>query len=123
MLPVHIHIAGEGQDLQGDLGDALTREGFHVSSFRSGYPVVEMMDNWPDLFIIDIALPGINGIETCKWLKAHEDSCYVPVLLVAGEHYLKILAASAHPDDFLDAPINIERAMEKIKDLLVAAKA
>lgn len=122
MFHSHIYIAGEDQGFHKGLKTALKKRGFEVTVVESGYPIAEMMDNWPDIFIIDIELPGINGIEICKWLKSHDDSKGIPVILVAGEPYLKILAATAQPDDYLEKPFTYSELLGKIKQMLLAEK-
>ena len=116
-----IYIAEENKDLQSGLSKALSRNGFDVQVFDSGYPIVSMMDNWPDVFLIDIELPGINGLEVCKWLKSHESSRHIPVIFLSADPYLKILAASAHADDYIEMPVTFEKMIDKIKDCLPSA--
>jgi DNA-binding response OmpR family regulator len=113
-----IYIAEVNKDLQHGLSSALKRNGFDVQVFDSGYPIVSMMDNWPDVFLIDIELPGINGIEVCKWLKSHESSRHIPVIFLSADPYLKILAASAQADDYIEFPVSFEKMIDKIKDCL-----
>ena len=114
-----IYIAEEDKAFQRRLSRALKESGFDVSVFDSGYPIVEMMDNWPDVFLIDIELPDINGLEVCKWLKTHESSQNIPVIFISGDPYLKVLAASAHADDYIEKPVNLETVIDKIKDCLL----
>src|SRR3990170_7448468 len=95
-----IYIAEEDKVFQCRLRVALNQNGFDVRVFDSGYPLVSMMDEWPDVFLIEIELPGINGLEVCKWLKSHDSSRNIPVIFLSGDPYLKILAASAHADDY-----------------------
>lgn len=113
-----IYIAEEDKTLQRRLSIGLEKNGFDVTLFDSGYPIVEMMDNWPDVFLIHIRLPGINGLEICKWLKSHEGSSHIPILL-SGEPYLKIIAASAHADDYMEKPLSIPRLIHKINEYLI----
>ena len=118
MLNSRIYIAEVNKDLQHDLSNALRLNGFDVQVFDSGYPIVSMMDNWPDVFLIDIELPGINGLGVCKWLKSHEGSRHIPVIFLSGDPYLKILAASAHADDYIEMPVTFEKMIHKIKECL-----
>jgi DNA-binding response OmpR family regulator len=98
----------------------LRAHGFVTSAFESGYPLVSMSDNWPDVFLIDIKLPGINGLEVCKWLKSHESSCDIPVILLSPDPYLKVIAASSHADDYIDKPFNLSRIVTGIRECLVS---
>lgn len=122
MFHSHVYIAGEDQVYHKGLRTALEKKGFKVTVVESGYPIAEMMDNWPDIFIIDIVLPGINGIEICKWLKSHDASKTIPVILAAGEAYLKVLAAAAQPDDYLDKPFTSSEMIAKIKHAILVEK-
>ena len=117
-----IYIAEEDKTVQHRLSAALTKKGFDVSVFDSGYPLVSMMDNWPDVFLIDIELPGINGLEVCKWLKSHESSSHIPVIFLSGDPYLKILASSAQADDYVEMPVSIADIVSRIKDCLAAER-
>lgn len=118
-----VYIAEGDQPLRKRLGRALQQHRFEVTLFDSGYPLVTLMDDWPDLFLIDIELPGINGLEICKWLKSHEQSRHIPVVFLSGESYLKILAVSAQADDYVEKPVNLPELIRKIRSLLVVEHA
>ncbi len=113
-----VYIVEEDKSLQNTLKSTLKRNGFDVQVFDSGYPIVSMMDNWPDLFLIDIELPDINGLEICKWLKSHDSSRNIPVIFLSGDSYLKILAASAHADEYIEKPVTRNELIGKIHDVL-----
>ena len=113
-----IYIAEGDKALQVDLCTALTKHGFDVRIFDSGYPIVAMMDNWPDIFLIDIELPDINGMEVCKWLKTHDSSCNIPVIFLSGDPYLKTLAASAMADDYIERSVDVDKILNKIMDYI-----
>ena len=122
MQQSRIYIAEEDKDFQRRLQRTLTQHGFDVTLFDSGYPIVAMMDNWPDLFLIDIVLPGINGLEVCKWLKSHEGSSNIPVIFLSQDPYLKVLAASAQADDYIEKPVAANQLISKILQYLPAEK-
>ena len=108
-----ICIAEHDKGLQRDLRVILKKSGFDVTVFDTGYPVVAIMDDWPDAFLIDIELPGINGLEVCRWLKSQERSRDIPVILISGDAYLKVLAASVHADDYIEKPVQYPRAVSR----------
>ena len=115
MLQNRIYIAEDKKDLQEGLQLALIQNGFDVRVFDSGYPLVAMMDNWPDAFVIDIELPGINGLEVCKWLKSHDVTRHIPGIFLPSDPYLKILAAAAHPDDYIELTMPYSEMARRIK--------
>lgn len=122
MFRSRIYIAEEDQELRKNLSDGLNKNGFDVSVFDNGYSIVELMDNWPDIFLIDIKLPGVNGLEVCKWLKSHESSKNIPVIFISGEPYLKILASSAQADDYMEKPVSLAQVISKIREFLIFEK-
>lgn len=120
MQQSRIYIAEEDKTVQRRLRRALSQSGFDVIVFDSGYPIVAMTDNWPDIFLIDIELPDINGLEVCKWLKSHDSSRKIPVIFLSGDPYLKVLAASAHADDYFEKPVAMQQLIVKIQSYLPA---
>ena len=117
-----IYIAEQDKDFQTVLRRVLMQYGFEVTVFDTGYPIVAMMDNWPDVFLLDIELPGINGLEVCKWLKSHESSSNIPVIFLSGDPYLKVIATSAHADDYIEKPVAWRQLISKILANLPAEK-
>jgi DNA-binding response OmpR family regulator len=111
-----IYIVEDDPDLQHLLQFSLAKAGFHVTIFPTGYPVIAMTDQWPDLFIIDIELPGINGLEICKWLRDHDASKYIPVLFLSAAPYLKNLAQNVGGDDYLEKPFELATLIDKINN-------
>jgi DNA-binding response OmpR family regulator len=122
MRSISVYIAEHDTALRTSLASALTRHGFDIHFFDSGYPIVSMMDNWPDVFLIEIQLPGINGLEVCKWLKSHENSCHIPVILLSSDPYLKILAASTHADDYIETPVDARHLLDHIHECLMTQR-
>jgi DNA-binding response OmpR family regulator len=111
-----IYIVEDDPDLQHLLQFSLARAGYHVTIFPTGYPVIAMTDQWPDIFIIDIELPGINGLEICRWLKHHDDSKNIPVLFLSAAPYLKNLAQNVGGNDYLEKPFDLAALISKINE-------
>lgn len=118
MHPWKIYIAAADKALGEELTDLLLSNGFEVRLFDRGYDLAALMDNWPDAFLIDIRLPDINGLEVCSWLKSHESSSHIPVILMSEDSYLKLLTPSSHADDFVDRHLAISQVIDKINDCL-----
>ena len=117
-----IYIAEHDKDLRSDLKALLCHSGYEVALFDSGYSIVSLMDNWPDVFLLEIELPDINGLEVCKWLKSHPGSRYVPVIFISGDPYLKVLAASVHADGYIEKPLKAATVLRQVRECLLAEK-
>lgn len=115
-----VYIIEDDEDSQNLLTMALRKAGFDVSASGNGYPVLEMTNHWPDIFILDVDLPGVNGIDVCKWLKSHNQSKYIPVIFVSAANSLQYLSEHAKGDDFLQKPFQIQTLIQKINSCLAA---
>lgn len=78
--------------------------------------------NPPDLIILDIMMPGMNGLEVCKIIKNDEKTMSIPIVIVTAlsEREVRIKAIEAGTDDFLNKPIDIIELTTRIRSLLRA---
>jgi DNA-binding response OmpR family regulator len=81
--------------------DTLTRDGFQVDQAHNGHQALDKaLHAVPDLVLMDIAVPGMDGIELCGRLRAADQTRTVPILAVTGygdRHYVdRVLAAGAN---------------------------
>jgi CheY-like chemotaxis protein len=81
--------------------EALAREGFDVAQAHNGHQALhKALEHPPDLILMDIAVPGLDGIELCKRLRADARTRAIPVLAVTGyedRHYPdRVLSAGAN---------------------------
>jgi two-component system sensor histidine kinase/response regulator len=100
------------------LGGTLKREGYQVSEARSGERVLEIYDEFkPDLILIDAQLPGLDGFETCRRLKAkYEAQCASVLFLTAkanSEDVVTGLAAGAA--DYLRKPFGATEVLARVR--------
>lgn len=77
----------------------------------------------PDIILMDIAMPGMNGWETCQAIKANPDTKHIPVLFVSALNTLEDRLSSyrAGGEDYISKPIDINELKHKIQ-LLLAIK-
>lgn len=119
-----ILIVDDDQDLQTFVAATLKASGYEVQSAYSGEEALSLIHKWhPDLVILDMNMPGINGLETLKALKKQKQ--YVAVIFLTAdsktEQVIKGLDAGA--DDYMPKPFSPNellarvRAQMRIKDL------
>lgn len=104
----------------------LQRAGFAVLEASSGRQALEMADLAPDMIVMDVNLPDINGIEVCKQIKRNPSSAHLPVLqvsatLVDTKHRVAGLEGGA--DAYLVQPIDPDELVATIRSLLRIRKA
>jgi putative two-component system response regulator len=103
------------------LSTFLTPMGYFVVEASDGEDALErFQEHRPDLMILDLNMPKMDGFEVCRKLKSNPDTKIVPIVVITGlgddQSHLKALEMGA--DDFLAKPFNIHFLKAKIKSLL-----
>ncbi|MCV7191905.1 response regulator transcription factor [Mycolicibacterium brumae] len=96
----------------------LERDGFTVREAwdgLSGLAAVREFD--PEVVILDLGLPGLDGIELCRELRRFSD-CYVIMLTARGDEVDKLVGLSVGADDYLTKPFSMRELVARIKVML-----
>lgn len=100
------------------VGDYLTREGFQVLTATDGGAALELArTQQPDLILLDVMLPGIDGVEVCRRLRQFSDA-YVLMLTARAEEIDKIVGLAVGADDYVTKPFSPRELVARIKALL-----
>jgi CheY-like chemotaxis protein len=94
--------------------------GFEVSMARNGLQALEAVkESEPDLIILDIMMPELNGIETCQRLKSDPNTQHVPIFMMTtrGEENMVEEAYAAGCDEYLTKPIDKFELLAKLGKL------
>jgi adenylate cyclase len=94
--------------------------GYEVDLALDGHEALELVrEKGPDLVISDILMPGLDGFELCRRLRANAATALLPVILVTGvEQTERIKGVEAGADDFLAKPVNWAELFARVKRLL-----
>jgi DNA-binding response OmpR family regulator len=96
----------------------LEREGWQVQSAGDGVTALEVIRTWePDVIVLDVMLPGMDGIEVCTRLRAFSDA-YVLMLTARSEEIDRIVGLTIGADDYLTKPFSPRELVARIKALL-----
>lgn len=104
--------------LTGVVGSYLVREGFDVDVAHSGPEAVEQARSGkPTLIVLDIMLPGFDGIEACRQIRQFSDA-YIIMLTARDEEMDKVLGLSMGADDYLVKPFSPRELIARVRAML-----
>jgi DNA-binding response OmpR family regulator len=96
----------------------LEREGFAVASAADGPAAIEEVRAWaPDVIVLDLMLPGLDGVEVCRRVRTFSDA-YVLMLTARAEEVDRIVGLSVGADDYLVKPFSPRELVARVKALL-----
>jgi CheY-like chemotaxis protein len=99
----------------------LKLEGYQVEVADSGYAALERVEaNPPDLILLDVMMPGIDGFEVTRRIR--EDSClpFIPIVLITGYKQLEEAKAfNMGANGLLYKPIDFDQLLEQVRTILL----
>jgi DNA-binding response OmpR family regulator len=96
----------------------LRREGYETLEAADGLRARELLEqNEPSLVVLDLMLPGTDGLELCRWIRSRSD---LPVIMLTarGEESDRIVGLELGADDYLPKPFNPREVLARIRAVL-----
>ncbi len=103
------------------MDNAFSKAGYEIHAINnSARAVQEAIASQPDLIIVDLMMPDIDGIATCKALQAEPQTQKIPILVFSavGDVHRKVEAFQAGAKDFITKPVHIEELKSRINTWL-----
>lgn len=115
--PLKILVVDDEAAIRNLLDDLLGDEGYVVYTASNGRAALAMVQQErPDLILMDVMMPELDGLETLKALRAVEDSAVVPVILMSAAAYLT--PDSADGMTFISKPFNLDHVLAVVSHML-----
>jgi len=121
MKKKHILVAEDDQTISELIRYNLEKHGFHVSCYSSGEKVLlHAGADLPKLILLDILLPGIDGIQVCRLLRAEEKTRAIPIIMVTakGEEQDVVEGLEAGADDYITKPFSPRVLLARLQAVL-----
>ena len=117
--PAHrVLVVDDEQPLATLVGKYLERDGFEVSLAFDGISAVELARrNDPDVIVLDLGLPGQDGLEVCRQVRTFSD-CYLLMLTARSDEIDKLVGLSVGADDYLTKPFSPRELVARVRVLL-----
>ena len=114
----HILIVDDHREIRDLVSRALTKEGFRVSTAADGRAMRKVMaDSRIDLILLDLMLPGEDGLSLCRALRSESN---VPIIMLTakGEEVDRVIGLEMGADDYLSKPFGSRELIARIKAVL-----
>ena len=116
-----ILIVDDEEDIRTLLEYNLAKEGFQIETAENGEIALKKVATFkPDLVLLDVMMPGMDGIEVCETIRANESTKNVLIcfLTARSEDYSQIAGLEAGADDYVSKPIKPKVLVSRIKAML-----
>jgi DNA-binding response OmpR family regulator len=118
---VTVLLVDDDEDLMQALNFSLTNNGFAVVSAKNGAEAVTMAyDLRPDVILLDIMMPNLDGLTACRGIKAMGQTDGIPIIMLTAKGDVATIKAAfeAGANDYVVKPFDINKVLEKIREQL-----
>ena len=105
--------------------EALSPEGYELLVAQSGEDALETVSQAsPDLVLLDVKMPGIDGFETCRRLRASEQTAQIPVIFLSAHANIEAIekAQGMGASGYLTKPIQFDEVTAKVREVLAGGE-
>jgi phosphate regulon transcriptional regulator PhoB len=121
VMPEKILVVDDEKDLVDLISYNLERDGFAVVRAYDGETALKQVrDQTPHLMILDLMLPGIQGIEVCRRIRNDPEHVALPIIMLTakGAEVDKILGLEMGADDYVTKPFSVKELLARVRSLL-----
>lgn len=113
-----ILVVDDEKPLAGMVAAYLSREGFQTRMAHSGPDAVaDALEHTPDVVILDLGLPGFDGVEVCRRIRTFSD-CYIIMVTARKDEIDKLIGLSVGADDYVTKPFSVRELVARVQTVL-----
>jgi two-component system, OmpR family, alkaline phosphatase synthesis response regulator PhoP len=124
-MKTKILLVDDEKDIVEFLQYNLEREGFHVITAYDGMEAIDMLSHKPDLIILDVLMPKMDGYEVCKQIRTMDDFKNTPVIFLTAKsaEMDEVRGLNLGADDYIAKPISPRKLIARVKSNLRKTEA
>jgi len=118
----HILIVDDQRDLAGMIADMLGDAGFATRTADNGRDALaDIQADRPDLLVLDVNMPGLDGFEVAALLKADPSTATIPIIMVSAQdgRGSRLIGLESGAEDYLSKPVDQAELIAKIRNILL----
>lgn len=116
--PLKILVIDDEPPIRKLLRMGLSTQGYDILDAPNGKTALELLDNKPDLVILDLGLPDIQGHDLLRMIRARNESVPIVVLSSRGDEAGKVQALDLGADDYVTKPFGMDELLARIRAAL-----
>ncbi|NGO44711.1 response regulator transcription factor [Streptomyces ureilyticus] len=118
-MPHNVLLAEDDRAIRHALERALTLEGYEVTAVADGVEALAQAHRSPpDVLVLDVMMPGIDGLQVCRVLRAEGDRTPILMLTARVETADRIAGLDAGADDYVVKPFDVDEVFARLRALL-----
>ncbi|MBS7563587.1 response regulator transcription factor [Mucilaginibacter sp. Bleaf8] len=118
-----ILVADDDKAIVDSISAILNMSGYEVLNVNDGTSVLQAIKAQPDLVLLDIQMPGHDGVAVCKQLKRQASTKDIPIIFLSASMDVARKAQESGADDYLEKPFDIDALKDKIFHCLNRSRA
>jgi len=121
MARERILVVDDEQDILELIRYNLSREGYQIETVTTGEEAIKIArDRHPDLIILDLMLPGIDGLDVCRLLKGETRTAHIPIIMLTakGEESDVVAGLELGADDYMTKPFSPKVLIARVRNIL-----
>ena len=112
-------VADDDRAIRESLGRALELEGYDVITVADGAAALSTVRDLPaDVLVLDVMMPGVNGLDVCRVLRADRDRTPILMLTARTETPDRIAGLDAGADDYMPKPFDLDELLARLRALV-----
>ena len=124
MTPDRLLIVEDDDDLRATLARRFSDDGYAVATAATGPDALAAVaDEAPDLVLLDVMLPGLDGVEVCRRLRAEHPLLYILMLTARADELDRVVGLEVGADDYVTKPFSLQEVVARVRAALRRVRA
>lgn len=124
MSPARLLIVEDDDDLRTILAQRFSESGYEVVTAATGPAALEAVEaDVPDLVMLDVMLPELDGVEVCRRLRAKHPLLYIMMLTARADELDRVVGLEVGADDYVTKPFSLQEVVARVRAALRRVRA